>query len=159
MRHSKKVAALGVAIVTLLVSGVAFALWSANGSGSGVAKARTAQVVTFADAASPTADLFPAGPAGKLQFKVTNTNPYDVTFTSATLGAVTSSDPTGCPSSNITLAANPVSVSIPVAANASDVAKEIASVVSLVEAAPDTCQGDTFSVAVTLTGMQDDPTP
>lgn len=138
---------------TALALGVAVAMWSQTGTGSGSAKALDAapSVVT---AGTATADLYPGFTQGDVYFKVTNPNPYPVRFTSMTAGTVTSSDPTNCPASNVTVAGK-TGLTIDIPANTSTaVDSTIADVVSMASGAPDGCQGKTFTVAVTLTGSQ-----
>ncbi|CAA9338957.1 MAG: hypothetical protein AVDCRST_MAG72-685 [uncultured Nocardioidaceae bacterium] len=147
-------AAVTVALtIGALFVGVAFASWTADGTGSGSAKATSAVSSTVtADTAS--ADLYPGFTDGDLYFKVNNPNPYAVRFTAMTPGAVTSSDPTGCPASNITVASKS-GLTIDVPANTSTaVSKTVTDAVSMAGGAPNGCQGVTFTVAVTLSGGQ-----
>ena len=153
MLSFKRKAAL--ALVTagaVTAGGLAFANWSATGSGSGNAKALTAQSVTVT-AATGAADLYPGFLDGDVRFTLSNPNPYPITFTAATPGAITSSDPTNCPSSNITVD-SATGLSLAVAGNASNVASSIADIVNMGAGAGDGCQGVTFTIALTLTGTQ-----
>ncbi|MEI8238658.1 MAG: hypothetical protein WCI22_04500 [Actinomycetota bacterium] len=149
-RHHK----FGAAFVAISLggTGVAFALWSANGVGTSSAKALSAQTLTVT-AATPTADLYPGYTKGAIAFSVNNPNPYAVTVTSMTPGAITSSNPTGCPSTNVTVA-SATGLSIAVGANATATGQSVANVVSMASTAPDACQGVTFTVALTLAGSQ-----
>jgi hypothetical protein len=130
---------------------MAYALWSSTASGSGNAKALTAQTITVT-AATGAADLYPGFTAGDVFFTVSNTNPYPVTFTSMAAGTITSSSPSLCPASNISVATPTISVTSAVGDN--NAPKSIADVVSMVGAAPDACQGVTFTIGLTLTGSQ-----
>lgn len=150
-RRTKVAGAIAVGGM-LLGGGIAGALWSANGGGSGQARALTASTLTVS-AATGAADLYPGFTGGDASFTITNTNPYPVTFASMTAGAVTSSDPTGCPSTNVTVA-NATGLSLAVGANATSATLSIADVVTMVAGAPDACQGVTFDIAMTLTGSQ-----
>src|SRR3954454_22653172 len=87
----KKVAVVAVAVGAMVAGGVAWAYWSASGSGAASATALTAQSVTVT-AATGTAALYPGFTAGDLNFTLTNPNPYQVTFSSMTPGAITSGD-------------------------------------------------------------------
>ncbi len=147
-----KVAAAAIATTFVLVAGVAFATWTADGTGSGTARARTAQTITV-NATTGTADLYPGFTQGDVHFILTNTNPYPVQFTSMTPGAITSSAPVACPASNLTVAPAS-SLGLDVGANATSGSLSIDGVVTLASAAPDGCQGVTFTVAVSLTGSQ-----
>ncbi|MBL8775975.1 MAG: hypothetical protein JNK12_08595 [Acidimicrobiales bacterium] len=153
VRTRNKVAALVIALTVMLTAGLAVALWTANGTGSGNARALTAQTITV-NATTGTADLYPGFNDGDVHFTLTNTNPYDVTFDSMTPGAITSSNPGACPSTNVT-ASSATGLSLSVGANATSSAQSIANVVSMDSGAPDGCQGVTFSIALTLTGSQD----
>ena len=148
----KKVAIVGVGVGAVIGGSMAYALWSSTASGSGNAKALSAQTITVT-AATGAADLYPGFTAGDVHFTLTNSNPYPVTFTTMAAGTVTSSDPTGCPSSNVTVT-TPTTISLTSAAGDTNVAKSIADVVSMAGAAPDGCQGVTFTIALTLTGSQ-----
>ena len=149
---SPKLAAAAIGVVCTLMAGVAFAAWTADGTGSANARARTATSITVT-AVTGTADLYPGFTNGDLSFTLTNSNPYPVTFTSMTPGAITSGSPTACPSSNLTVD-TASGLSLPVAADATSATQSIADVVNLASTAPDGCQGVTFTVAVTLTGSQ-----
>lgn len=153
VRTRNKVAALVIALTVMLTAGLAVALWTANGTGSGNARALTAQTITV-NATTGTADLYPGFTGGDVHFTLTNTNPYAVTFDSMTPGAITSSNPGACPASNVS-ASSATGLSLPVGANATSGAQSIANVVSMDSGAPDGCQGVTFTIALTLTGSQD----
>lgn len=151
--RAKKVAiALGIATLGLVTYGVVSALWSANATGTSQSKALTAQVVT-ATAATATADLYPGFSGGDVFFNLANTNPYPIQFTAMAPGTVTSSDQANCPASNVTVSSKS-GLAINVPANGAASAQTISDVVTLASAAPDGCQGVTFSIAVTLTGTQ-----
>lgn len=152
VRTRNKMAAAVIALTVVLTAGLAVALWSANGTGSGNARALTAQTVTV-NAATGTADLYPGFTGGDVHFTLTNTNPYPVTFDAMTPGAITSSAPGACPASNVT-ASSATGLSLPVAANTTSGAQSIANVVTMAAGAPDGCQGVTFTIALTLTGSQ-----
>lgn len=151
---SRKIAVTSAATLGALIVGIAFANWTATGSGSGSAKAVTA-TVSAVTGDTPNATLYPSATFnGDLFFKVDNTNPYPVRFTDATLGTVTSSNPTGCPASNVAVQNAtgltidvPADTTTPQSAQLSDVAKMSSS-------APTQCQGVTFTIAVDLSGTQ-----
>ncbi len=150
---NRKRMATVIGLATLVVgAGTVAALWSANGSGSGQARATTAQALTV-NAATGATDLYPGFTAGDVYFTLTNPNPYPVTFTSMTAGAITSSNPSGCPSSNITVA-NATGLSLAVGANASSGTQSVGDVVTMAAAAPDACQGATFTISLTMSGAQ-----
>lgn len=152
MRLSKyKLAAL-IGVSVPLAGAAAYGLWTSSGTGSSGAKALTAQTITVS-ASSGAADLYPGFTQGKVFFTSANTNPYPVTFTSMTAGSITSSDPTNCPASNVSVA-NASGLSIVVPAGATAAPGTIANVVTMVAGAPDGCQGVVFTISLTLTGSQ-----
>ncbi len=152
MDRRSKIAGASAVGVMLLGGGIAGALWSTGGNGSGQAKAVTAQTATVS-AATGAADLYPGFTGGDAFFTVTNSNPYPVTFTSMTAGAVTSSSPAGCPSTNVSVS-DATGLSLSVGANATSATQSIVDVVTMVAGAPDACQGATFTIALTLSGSQ-----
>ena len=150
----------GLAATTFAIGiggGMAFAVWSVSGSGSGGAAATVAQGVTVS-AVTPTgaaATLYPGGPASSVYFTVNNPNPYAVTITSVTWGTPISLNTTACPSADISLSGTAPSsgLTIQVPANNS-AAFSIPGVLLLSHAAPDGCQGNAFSIGMTVTGTQ-----
>ena len=151
-RFARRTLIMAAMLVVLLSAAVAFAVWTSQGVGSGNARAVSAQTVTVNASTGP-ADLYPGG-SGALYFTLTNPNPYPITFTAGSLGAVTSSDPTNCPAGNLSGNGPFSGLSLPVAANGTSPQESIAGAVTLAHGAPDGCQGVVFTVAVTLTGTQ-----
>jgi hypothetical protein len=147
----RKIAAVAAFAAVAAGGGAAWALWSAGGSGSGQASALTAQSITVTAAAGP-ATLYPGATDGDVTFTLTNPNPYPVELASMTAGAITTSNP-ACASSNITVAPA-AGLALAVGPNATSGVQTIADVVSMSAAAPDACQGVTFTIALTLTGSQ-----
>jgi hypothetical protein len=163
-RTTKRIGALGTAIVAVAGTCIAFAAWTANGSGPGSSQALTS-VDSVVSADTATADLYPGAPAGAVFFKITNTNPYDVTFTKITSISVVSDDTANCPTlGNVSVPAATVNapivlatgVSVPAHTTAAlAVSRSIPGLVTLDHGAPDGCQGKTFTTTLTLLGMQD----
>ena len=152
MTRKHKIGIAGVLAALLLGGGVAVALWSTTGIGTGSAKADTVQVATVT-AATGTADLYPGFTGGDVYFTITNPNPFPVEFTAMTAGAVVSSDPTNCPASNISVSgATGLSITMP--ANTTSSTQSIADVVTMVLAAPNGCQGVSFTIPLQLAGLQ-----
>ena len=140
------------AVVLLTGSSIAVALWGASATGTGSAKAVTAQDLTIVAQASPTPDLYP-GASGALQFTITNPNPYPVSLTSWATGTITS-DSGACAPSNVSASSGTLGAPIAVAAGATSAALSIAAAVTMAAGAPNACQGVTFTVALTLSGAQ-----
>jgi hypothetical protein len=155
----KKIVLVGAATVAALGGGgVAFAVWSASGSGTGSALAYTEQQVTLNTVAltSSQASLYPGGPAGNVYFTVTNPNPYAVKITNISWGTPVSANPSACPSSVISVdpSAPTSGLSLTVPANGTSAAIQVNSVLDLSSTATDACQGNGFNVPVTATGQQ-----
>ena len=146
-------AALGTAVITASGGvGLAFALWSATGSGEAQSKALTASALT-ASAATATADLYPGFTGGDVYFTVANPNPYAVTISGVSFGAITSSDGANCAASNVS-ATNKTGLTISVPANATAEAVTVQDAITMASTAGDGCQGVSFTAAVTISGTQ-----
>src|SRR5256885_12689953 len=99
MRSSKVFDAVGVVAGAAFATNVAFAAWTADGSGSGSAKSTSSAAVTTLSA-SPNAQLYPGGSAD-LAITVKNTNGYPVRVTQIGNGTGSiSSGNTTCDASN-----------------------------------------------------------
>ncbi|HVM33746.1 MAG TPA: hypothetical protein VM784_00170 [Actinomycetota bacterium] len=145
---SRRTAVTTAFVVGALFVGIVFAAWTSNGTGSGRAKSGTAGALTIT-ARTGAADLYPGFTGGDLYFTIANPNPYDVTYTAATFGAVTSSDETACPALNVTaLPAAVVNFTVPAGSTGTNL--KIDDVVTMLLTAPDGCQDKTFDIAVTL---------
>ena len=158
VKGKRLIVATGSVVAAIAISaGVSWAVWSASGSGAGGAGAKIAQplVVTEVDPSGPGDSLYPGGPPGWVYFTVQNPNPYAVTITGLSWGTPTSNNPTTCPSSNISLDPGaPTTVSISVGANSTSGAFQVLGVLDLAHSAPDGCQGVTFRVPLSVTGVQ-----
>ena len=151
MRNKKKLIGVGVVTTALLAAGVAFAAWNATGTGSGYAKATTAQVLTTSDvAATTTAQLYPGGTAD-VKIKINNPNPYPVRVTTINgSGAITSDKGAACDASTGVTFTNQ-SGTFDVAAN-SNASFTLAGAVAMSNASDNSCQGAVFTVPVSLSG-------
>ena len=157
----KRTIVLSSAAVAVLVSaGVVFALWTAQGTGSGRARATTAVTATVTPVnctPSPACiDLYPGFTDGDVYFTITNPNPYQITFTGMTAGAITvdAGHAAACPSTSITVDSPVSGLSLVAPANSTTAQLSIADVVTMIAAAPDGCQGASFDIALTLSGTQ-----
>jgi hypothetical protein len=150
-----------VLVLTLLIGGsaigVAIAAWTTGGSGSGQASAGTAASMTIS-AGTPSSSLYPTASAA-IAAVVSNPNPYKVHVSSISLGAVTvdaghSSCNTG--SVSVTSPQDNGGSGWDVAAKSGSVNGslnvDLANAISMSNAANDSCQGATFTVALTATG-------
>lgn len=160
MRMKKKwLIAVGAPVAAAaLGTGVAFAVWTVQGSGTGSSAATVAQSLTVT-AFTPSgsgATLYPGGPAGGVDFSVTNPNPFAVTITGITWGTPTSGNPTSCANSNIALDANaPTTVSISIPANSTGGSVYVVpGVLDLAHSAPNGCEGQSFNIPMTVSATQ-----
>jgi hypothetical protein len=151
VRNKKKLIGVGAVTTALLAAGVAFAAWNATGTGSGYAKATTAQVLTTSDvAATTTAQLYPGGVAD-VKIKIHNPNPYPVRVTGINgSGTITSDKGAACDASTgVTYSSQ--TGSFDVAANA-DASFTLTGAVAMSNASDNTCQGAVFTIPVSLVG-------
>src|ERR671935_1828296 len=96
-RYVLRTSVATVATGALLAAGIAFAAWTATGSGNGYAKAQSVSPLTTVDAsASTTAQLYPGG-TGDVVITVSNPNSFPVTITAVTgNGTITSDKGAAC---------------------------------------------------------------
>jgi len=143
-----------VALLVLGVVGLVYAAWTTSGSGSGYAKAGTAQALSTVDAsAATTADLYP-GSDGSVKLNIHNPNPYQVTVTDVTAGtgSITATGGIGtCTTTGVSLnAQHGLSIVVPPNANSGVVTLNNAAHMS--NASENGCQGATFTIPVDLAG-------
>jgi hypothetical protein len=140
-------------MTALLVVGLVYAAWTTNGTGSGYAKAGTAQALTTVDvSASTTATLYPGGPAGDVSIRISNPNNYPVTVTGVTgSGAITpDAGHASCTTTGVTFT-DQTGLSISVPASGATTAT-LSGAASMSNASVNGCQGATFTIPVTLSG-------
>ena len=148
---------LGTTVVLILgiCGGAAYASFTSTDSGSRSARAGSPITVTVT-ASTGTADLLPGG-TGAAYFTLRNANSYGVIVTGVDTGAsVVSDDPGACANNYVSIApALPYAFSpaITVTAHATSVAQSIPNLVKLRSEAPTGCQGVTFTVTLTLSGI------
>ena len=152
----KKVAVLTIS-TCLVAVGFVYAAWTTNGTGSGYAKAGTAQSLTTVDvSASTSATLYP-GVSGDVLLKIKNPNPYAVTVTAVTGNGTIAPDgghatcsPTGVTFTNQT----GLTISVPARSGGVDgeVQTTLTNAASMSNASVNACQGATFTIPVSLTG-------
>jgi hypothetical protein len=158
--QKRTIALSGGAIALLVSAGAVFALWSAQGTGSGRAEATTALTATVSPvdcAPSPDcADLYPGFTDGDLSFTITNPNPYEITFTDMAAGTITvdADHADDCPLTSITVESPVTGLNLVAAADSTTGQLSIDDVVTMILAAPDGCQGASFDIELTLTGTQ-----
>ena len=139
----------------VLAAGVAFAAWTATGTGTGYAKAGTAQALTTLDGSgSVTNTLVPSG-TGDFVIKISNPNAYPVSLTAATLtGSVTATGGIGtCTTTGVTVSQSAIDATLPHTIAANGTWTDVVSVgASMDNTSQNGCQGATLTQSVTLSG-------
>lgn len=156
MRNRKIIIGL-TATAVLAGGGIAYAVWTVNGSGSGGATAAIANNLQIAAVIPPSSSstLYPGGPASAVSLTIANPNPFPVTVSSYSWGTPLSNAPTVCASSQVSVDANaPTTANISLPANAPATTVVVPGVIDLAHTAPNGCQGLSFSVPVTVTAIQ-----
>jgi hypothetical protein len=152
MRFAKKALAVSIATGVVFAAGIAYAAWTAVGSGSGYAKATTAQTLKTLDAsADTTAQLYP-GANGDVVVKIDNPNPYRVTVTDITgNGTITSNKGAACDASTGVSFTDQHGLSDVV--NAQSTAEfTLTNTAHMSNASDNSCQGAAFTIPVSLSG-------
>jgi hypothetical protein len=147
LRPRKKIFVAGTAVAGLLCSGVAWAAWTADGTGNGYAGATTAEALTTS-VATATADLYPGG-TGDVKVTINNSNDYAVNVTSIAGNGTITDDKAACTITGVTFANQTGTWNV--AANGSSTVT-LADAASMSNASDDGCQGAVFTIPVTLTG-------
>src|SRR4051794_10284406 len=145
-RNTKRIGALGTATVAVMGAGLAYAAWTADGTGSGTVQAKTAQAVSTV-AATTSAALYPTGTADLL-VKVANPNDYAVTVTAITQTAastITSGDAT-CDAANGVSFTAATGLSQVVPAHSTGTLITLTNKVAMSNSSVTACSGKTFTV-------------
>ena len=158
-RLSRGGTAVAVLVGTLFVAGIAFAAWTATGTGSGYAKATSAQPLTTVDvSATTTATLYP-GADGDVQLEIDNPNDYPVRVTDVALDTTGSiavdGGYAGCNVASLTFT-DQSGLTLDIGAGTS-APFTLAGAVHMDGTANDACQGATFTIPVSLTGASNVP--
>lgn len=149
----KKTILLTTLVIAGSAIGVAIAAWTTGGSGSGQAQAGSAASMTIS-AGTPSASLYPTASAD-VAATISNPNPYKVHVSSISLGTVTVDGAhSGCNTSSISVTSPHTNGGSgwDVPANSTGVNVDLANAISMNNTANDSCQGATFTVALTATG-------
>jgi len=148
----RRLTAGSIMLGVLAVGSIAYAAWTASGTGSGYAKATTAQALTTVDvSASTTAQLYPGG-TGDVTLRIDNPNPYPVRVTSVSgTGAITSDKGAACDASTGVTFADQTGQSLDVPAG-SAVTFTLSGAVTMSDASDNSCQGAIFTIPVALSG-------
>jgi len=152
MRISKKLSIGALFAGAMLAGSIAFAAWTATGSGSGYAKATSAQALTTVDvSAGTTATLYP-GATGDVLLRIANPNPYAVTVTDVvSVGAIDSDTTAACDGATGVTFTDQTGLSLNVPAGAA-ATFTLSGSVAMDNSSHTSCQGAVFTIPVTLTG-------
>ena len=150
---SRKATVTAVVTGVLLAASVAFAAWTASGTGAGYAKATSAQALSTVDAsASTSAQLYPGG-TGDVKLTVHNPNDYPVRVTSVTgSGTITSDKGAACNASTGVAFANQTGLTLDVAGGGTSTFT-LTGAASMSNASDNACQGAVFTIPVSLSGQ------
>ncbi len=147
----------GITVAVLIAAGLAYAAWTASGTGSGYAKATTAEALTTVDvSASASPDLYP-GATGDVLIEISNPNDYPVEVDDITgTTAITASGGIGtCTTHGVTFT-NQTNQNIDVNANSTTQAT-LNNAAQMSNSSENGCQGATFTIPVSLTGASNAP--
>jgi hypothetical protein len=150
-----------IAVASLAIAGsvvaVAIAAWTTGGSGSGQAQAGTATSMTIS-AGTPSSSLYPTASAD-VAATISNPNPYKVHVSSIALGAVTvDGGHSSCNTSSVSVTSPQTNGGsgwdVPAKSGGvnGSLGVDLASAISMDNTANDSCQGATFTIALTATG-------
>jgi hypothetical protein len=155
MSLKKQIAAF-ITTFGAMLAGVAFAAWTATGTGNGYAKAQTASNLTFDDiSATVAATLYPGVSGANYQYQIHNPNNYPVTVTNVASNSAVTPDAghPGCTQANSGVSYTaPGSVSISIPALSSSALQTVPSA-SMSNSSVDACQGAVFGLSFTATGQ------
>jgi hypothetical protein len=151
-RTMTKVIAGTLTTGVILTAGIAFAAWTAGGSGNGYAKAATVGALTTVDAsASTTAQLYPGG-TGDVKITVSNPNAFPVTVTGVSgSGTITSNAGATCTNATGVTFTDTTGLT-DVAAASTTTTITLTNKASMSNSSNNACQGAIFTIPVTLTG-------
>jgi hypothetical protein len=160
MRKTTKRILTGAVITAVLLGGggIAYAYWTAGGTGSGTGATGTVAGSITVNQTSSISNLRPGGTAQALSgnFDNSDTSPVyvssvAVTISSVTGGAVAPGDINGCDAGDYTIAGSPMTVNAQVPAGAAQGSWSGATIVFKNEAAEnqDACQGATVHLSYT----------
>jgi hypothetical protein len=156
----RRLLAFVVTASALSATGLVFAAWLTNGTGSATVKAGTASALSTLDAsASTSATLYP-GVNGDVAVRISNPNPFPVRVTAISLNGANSDitpdaghsscSPTGVSFTN----QSNLTVDVPAKSGGTNgtATATLSGAASMSNASVDACQGATFTIPVTITG-------
>ena len=153
----RKLTLAAILAVTATAIGVAVAAWTTGGSGSGQVQAGSATSMTIS-AGTPSSSLYPTA-SSDVAATVSNPNPYKVHVSSISLGAVSvDAGHSGCNLGSVSVTSpqdnGGSGWDVPAKSGGvnGSLNVDLTGAISMSNAANDSCQGATFTVALTATG-------
>jgi hypothetical protein len=151
-RFVKRTIVSALTVGGALAVSVAFAAWTATGTGSGYAKAASGQALSTVDVSASTAATLYPGATGDVKLRIDNPNAYPVRVTTVEgNGAITSDAGAACDASTGVSFTDQTGLTLDVPA-ASQATFTLSGSVGMTNASDDSCQGAVFTIPVTLTG-------
>jgi hypothetical protein len=152
MSTKKRITVGTIAVVVLAAAGLAYAAWTSSGTGSGYAKAQSAQALTTVDVSASTAATLYPGATGNVEIRISNPNPYPVQVTSVTGNGPITADAghASCTVTGVTFA-NQTGQTINVPAGGATTTT-LTGAASMDNTSSNGCQGATFTIPVSLSG-------
>jgi hypothetical protein len=153
-RLTKRSAVATILVGTVFAAGIAFAAWTASGTGSGYAKATSAEDLTTVDVSATTSATLYPGADGDVQLEIDNPNPYPVRVTGValnTLGSITVDGAhAACNVASLTFT-DQTGLTLDIGAGTS-APFTLTGAIHMGGGANDSCQGATFTIPVSLSG-------
>ena len=151
-KSKKKIMVLGAIALVVIAAGVAYAAWTASGTGSGYAKATSAQALGTIDVSASTAATLYPGATGDVKLKIDNPNPFPVRVTAVSgAGTITSDKGAACNASTGVTFTDQSGLTLDVAAS-SNATFTLSGSVAMSNASDNSCQGAVFTIPVSLSG-------
>jgi hypothetical protein len=150
------VVSAAVTVLVLGVVGLVYAAWTTSGTGSGYAKAGTAQdLITVDVSASTTASLYPDAD-GDVEIRIKNPNPYPVKVTDIVGNGTITADAghASCVTTGVSYT-NQTGLSITVPGNGGETQTTLSNAAHMSNASDNGCQDATFTIPVALAGQSD----
>lgn len=103
-RFRRSTLVISAAVAAVLVSGgVAFAYWTTTGTGTAAATVGTSGTVSVAQDLPAPSGLFPGGPAGTINYTVTNATAGDLMVSNVAVTVSSTSAGAGCTAADFTV--------------------------------------------------------
>jgi hypothetical protein len=157
MKRNTKLTVGALFAGAMLAGSIAFAAWTASGTGSGYAKATTAQPLGTVDVSATTAATLYPGATGSVKIEISNPNLYPVTVTDVVgSGTIVSDAGSACDNATGVTFTDQSGLTLDVP-GASSAVFTLPGSVTMGNASHTTCQGAVFTIPVTLSGLSDAP--